>query len=84
MVEIFKTNVRKKGQASLLVEQIERTFPECKASFDLEDCDHVLRINCASENLKANRLIDLLEKFGFEAEILTDEVLLPQLAYDIL
>jgi exoribonuclease R len=84
MVEIFKTNVRKRGEANLLIEQIERTFPECKASFDLEDCDHVLRIHCASREVKVDRLIALLNNFGYEAEILSDEILYPYLAYDIL
>ncbi|MCE7064799.1 hypothetical protein [Dyadobacter sp. CY326] len=74
MIEIFKTNVKKRGQANLLIEQIERAFPGYSASFDLEDCDHVLRIHCHQEEIKSERLIETLKNFGFQAEILADEV----------
>jgi hypothetical protein len=76
MVEIFKTNVRKRGQANLLIEQIERAFPGYSASFDLEDCDQVLRIH-AHQQIRAARLIALLNQFGFQAEILQDELPFP-------
>ena len=74
MVEIFKTNVTKSAQAQLLIKSIKRTFPGYTASFDLEDCDHVLRVQCATAEPDTERLVKLLHDFGLNAEILEDEI----------
>ena len=75
MVEIFKTNVESQDQANLLIEQINRIFTGYQASFDLEDCDRILRISSTEGTVQSECLIRLLHDFGFWAEILADEVL---------
>ncbi|KQS28024.1 hypothetical protein [Dyadobacter sp. Leaf189] len=73
MVEVFKTNISKQSQANLITASIERTLPDHRASFDLEDCDKVLRIKCDGE-ICAERILKLIKDLGYEAEVLTDEL----------
>ena len=44
MVEVFKTNVKDRDQAKMLIDQIQKTFTDFTANFDLEDCDKILRV----------------------------------------
>jgi len=73
MIEVFKTNVQDRRQASMLVDQIHKTFTDYKANFDLHDCDNILRIACSNGFVRPSLLINLLENFGFEAEVLPDD-----------
>lgn len=74
MVEVFKTNVKDRGQAILLMERIHKHFPGYHANFDLEDCDRILRVKSAAGAVDACRLIDLLKELGCHAEVLPDVV----------
>ncbi|TDH21256.1 hypothetical protein EXU57_20155 [Segetibacter sp. 3557_3] len=73
MVEVFKTNVQKRAIANILIDEIHRSFPAYRASFDLDDCDKILRVECRSHPVQANELIILLKDFGFQAEVLPDD-----------
>jgi len=75
MIEIFKTNVEDSCHADLLIEQILKTFNHFIANFDLEDCDKILRVECKNGNVDPERLIRLLNEFGYEAEILPDKII---------
>jgi hypothetical protein len=74
MIEVFKTNVQDRQQASMLVDQIHKTFIDYKANFDLHDCDNILRVTCSNGLVQSSLLINLLENFGFEAEVLPDDI----------
>lgn len=69
MVEVFKTNVENETHARMLVHQIERTLGY-NATFDLNDCDKILRVQCSEECVRVALLIKLMKDFGFNAEIL--------------
>ena len=43
-VEVFKTNVSDARQARVLLLHLHQTFPTYKATFDLDDCDRILRV----------------------------------------
>ena len=73
MVEVFKTNVEDQTQAKILVDQIHDTFSNYKANFDLDDCDNILRVASNQEFICATCLINLLQNFGFYAEVLPDD-----------
>jgi hypothetical protein len=75
MVEVFKTNVKNKRQATQLITQIHQDFGQYVANFDLEDCDRILRIACKKEEICPESIIALLEKHGFWCEVLPDEIL---------
>ena len=74
MVEVFKTNVKNWEQANLLITHIQETFTNYKVNFDLEDCDNILRIACTTGYIQASQVIILVKNFGFEAEVLPDEI----------
>lgn len=73
MVEIFKTNVESGDQASLLLARIHETFADYTANFDLEDCDRILRVKSVTGSIQPSALIRLLNKFGFDAQVLPDD-----------
>lgn len=77
MVEVFKTDVQDPEHASWLLDQIHRTFAGYTATFDLEDCDKILRVECPGGLVQAAGLIDLLQHVGYKAEVLPDDPLPP-------
>jgi hypothetical protein len=74
MIEIFKTNVTEPNDALLLIERIHNVFSGYSANFDLNDCDHILRIQSTIGAVKADSVMALLNDWGFVARVLTDEV----------
>ncbi|REA63762.1 hypothetical protein DSL64_04865 [Dyadobacter luteus] len=73
MIEVFKTNIVEPHIAGIVMEVIHLHFRILKASFDLEDCDKVLRIQSESGTVPAAGIIRLLGGMGYLAEILQDE-----------
>ena len=73
MIEVFKTNVQDHDHAVMLIDRIHETFDGYKANFDLDDCDNILRVKCTTGYIQSSLLIDLLNNFGFRAEVLPDE-----------
>lgn len=74
MIEVFKTNVRDRDLANMLVVTIHERFHHYKANFDLDDCDRILRVQSLSGSIPPSPLLNLLHEFGFEGEVLPDEV----------
>lgn len=74
MVEVFKTDVTSQQHADMLLGRIHDTFTDHIASFDLEDCDNILRVKCSSGPVRVPCLISLLKELGFHAEALPDEI----------
>jgi len=50
MVEVFKTNVKKRGEEKMLLLILAEYFPNHKINFDLDDCDKILRVEGNSLN----------------------------------
>ncbi|MES1222667.1 MAG: hypothetical protein ABUT20_44640 [Bacteroidota bacterium] len=68
MVEVFKTNVRKKTQSKMMLSVLSEAYPSCKINFDLSDCDKVLRVE--GDNIEPSNIMILVEENGFSCEIL--------------
>ncbi|MNC98798.1 hypothetical protein D3C83_168690 [compost metagenome] len=49
-------------------------FDDCAANFDLDDCDKILRVVSRKSPIDVMALVQLLKRFGFEAEVLSDDV----------
>lgn len=81
MVEVFKTNVDSRQHARMVLAQILRACAGYKANFDLEDCDRILRVVNISGNVNPSLVINLLRKYGFNGEVLTDEITIPPSLY---
>jgi hypothetical protein len=72
MIEVFKTDVDNTKYADILVEHIQRIFYGYEANFDLQDCDKILRVKNVLGEVNSSRLIEMLNRFGFNAEVLPD------------
>lgn len=68
MVEVFKTDVAEPEEAQLLANALLARFPNSRPSFDLEDCDRVLRIEGGM--LCTNTIINIINQFGYDCHIL--------------
>jgi hypothetical protein len=69
MIEVFKTNVKKKRESKRIIVILLEHFPESKINFDLNDCDKILRFE--SEIILSEKIIEILTLNGYFAEILT-------------
>lgn len=68
MVEIFKTNVVKIKQSKMLIKQLKNSLPKSKISFDLNDCDKILRVE--GVDIESETIIEFLILNGFQCQIL--------------
>lgn len=68
MVEVFKTNVSCEEVSMMLTDILLRHFPGSRISFDLEDCDRVLRIE--QEGIIPGKVIEIISTKGYHCEIL--------------
>jgi len=68
MVEVFKTNVKGRGQAADLLTGLSRRFPLCTINFDLDDCDKILRVE--GGDICTTTIIELLSLQGYLCEVL--------------
>lgn len=70
MAKVFKTDVEETGRAQTIMEEIRKLIPESKPSFDLEDCDKVLRVEHSSGEIKEQDIREILTNYGHSVEIL--------------
>jgi hypothetical protein len=68
MVEVFKTNIQSHFDAIILKGILFKEFPDVHISFDLEDCDKILRTE--GKNIPVGRVIQLVEFHGFYCQVL--------------
>ena len=68
MVEVFRTNVRHKRQAKVLLNILSKQFPLFHMNFDLEDCDKILRVE--GENICQEKIAGLVTENGYECGVL--------------
>jgi hypothetical protein len=62
-IEVFKTNVKTKKKADLVINLIKEIVPVGKINFDLEDRDKILRIE--AKEIQVEPILDLLTNSGF-------------------
>lgn len=74
MVEVFKTNVEDCEHAGVLLDRIHTSFAFYRANFDLDDCDRILRVECKTGVVDAEGIVQLLDEYGYEGEVLEDEI----------
>ena len=74
MVEVFKTDVRDPDFALLIQQLLQTVFVGYEVSFDLEDCDKILRVKSDHQQIQASNLIDFLEQMGVRIEVLPEDV----------
>lgn len=70
MVEVFRTNVTDPLDSQRVLRALHTHFPFGILSFDLEDCDKVLRIE--DQQVCADTTVSVLEKLGYFCEVLEE------------
>jgi hypothetical protein len=68
MIEVFKTSVKEQEQAEMILSTLVNSFPSIKINFDLQDCDHVLRVE--GSGFSTMEIINVLEARGHLCETL--------------
>jgi hypothetical protein len=68
MVDVFRTNVDLPDQAQQLLLLLGTQFPETEFSFDLDDCDRILRAEGNDE--RSQQIVSLLHNAGYNCELL--------------
>jgi hypothetical protein len=68
MIEVFRTNVRSRKYAHVILKSLLNHFPHCEANFDLEDCDRILRVE--GGGFHSDKVIDLVRMSGHTCEVL--------------
>jgi len=69
MFLIFKTNVESPEHANIIQFALISKLATATCSFDLEDCDHILRV---ASNHPVEDIIQIVRESGFECEELPD------------
>jgi hypothetical protein len=70
-VEVFITNVQEVTHANHLIVTLREIFPDYSITFDLDDCDRVLRVQSEKiDKIKSQEIIRLLNSKNFRCEIL--------------
>ncbi len=73
MIEVFRTNVIDPKQAKFLKDQVVNRFNGYEISFDLEDCDRILRVKSQEGLIQPDQIIKLFNEFGFMAQVLPED-----------
>lgn len=70
IVEVFKTNIESFVKAQLLLQELKKLLPHAKINFDLDDCDHILRIEALHSEIDVDQIVDYSKNMGIEIEVL--------------
>jgi hypothetical protein len=71
-VEVFRTNVPSQRAAALLLSCLRTCFPTWRITFDLSDCDRVLRVASPAGPPDAAAIAALLHARGYTCAPLPD------------
>lgn len=68
-VEVYKTNVDDISTANKILDEIRQSLPKSDPSFDMDDCDKVLRVENNS-GIDTVSIVKIVHKYGFKMETL--------------
>ncbi|MGX5820576.1 hypothetical protein ACWKWU_20430 [Chitinophaga lutea] len=68
MIGIFKTNICTQQEKNLVIHAINGQFATTACSVDLEDCDKVLRVICATT--EERQIVAFVRGLGYQCSIL--------------
>ena len=66
-IKVYKTDVDE-AAAELILKNIQSHFKDYDASFDLEDCDNVLRVESFNGPIDESALKNIFDKYGHSIE----------------
>jgi hypothetical protein len=65
MIEVFRTNVNSAQQADMMTAMLSQSYPCAAITFDLEDCDRILRIAGVHT---PQHVVDTLQLHGYQCQ----------------
>jgi len=68
MVEVYKTNVHKMKISEKVISKFSKRFPALKVSFDLDDCDKIMRVE--GENFCPLKVKNIVKRMGYKCKLL--------------
>jgi DNA-binding transcriptional LysR family regulator len=71
-IEVFSTDIAGPRAAARLLRQLRQHFPTWRISFDLADCDRVLRVESPDQRPDAAWIAQLLHESGYHCRPLPD------------
>lgn len=69
-VLVYKTNVDEKSEADAILDNIREQLPDVEPSFDLEDCDNVLRVESINGRIDGTQIEAIMKEAGFQIKTL--------------
>lgn len=67
-IAVYKTTVESQGVAESITCSIRRQFPDYDVSFDLDDCDKVLRVENGDGSVDGKKIQTILKSYGYRME----------------
>lgn len=71
-VEIFVTSVQHAMDAGQISKRLLELFPSYKVTFDLDDCDRILRVEIPDGSINRPAIRQLVLASGHHCEVLPD------------
>jgi hypothetical protein len=72
MIQVFKTNIKRKSDALGMISILKKEIPYSLVNIDLQDCDKVLRVEAKHHIVDQKEIIELVRSFNFYCEELED------------
>ena len=63
-IKIFKTDVVCSNDANYIICCLQKLVFDTQINFDLQDCDHILRIE--GKHISSKKIVDSLKKMGYQ------------------
>ncbi|MFH5831967.1 hypothetical protein ACG2F4_04585 [Halalkalibaculum sp. DA3122] len=67
-IYVYKTDVKEPSKAEKILTKIRTFLPGSKPSFDLEDCDKVLRVEVETNTVDDLKIRELVKASGHQIE----------------
>ena len=71
-IEVFRTTVTRPADAARLLRQLAARWPGHRITFDLQDCDRVLRVESFSCPVDNAHVSEVIRQLGHRCEPLPD------------
>jgi hypothetical protein len=72
MVEIFRTNVKNKMLAGIVLKALQSHLPTFNFNFDLDDCDRILRVQSNGNPVEYLKIIQIVKGLSIEISLFED------------
>lgn len=69
-VWVYKTDVDEHSKAKTILDEIYQIFPDSDLSFDLDDCDKVLRVEHSDGSIDEEKILQIVKNKNIQIDTL--------------